>query len=722
MNVPSTIKDVHATTSAMRRGEMTMVEAQRIFNAILESPEALKENIASYTLPELKKMVYVGSGEKKDYVARKVFDSLIQRFSIASFGYDPMAEKYNDALKRNVNAQTQAQLDAFVAENAAEREALDRSLTDPQTLSEFMTFVNKKGVKALSDEQLARYDKLNAEAYMRQQATRKDERNTVAAVKVDTDMEMVKTVHTKKGTDIWVVKLGAYVAKDAYYALNSAAKRLGGYHSSFRGPGAVPGFQFQTQQNAEQFMALQQGDVKREDTTPSKLAKVGDRFREMAERLDDKGDDILTSDRKTNTYRRARMAESAENKAVAMKKQAKVLNQLADAMDEGKLLLLQNIRTASDVQSLQSILARAFYKRMRELQINDRSPQFVRDIDKDVRYIAMPQPSLWVSHIPSWQADMEKRAGYKKTAKWLGTIVATAKRNKMDQVWVSPADMDHARNLNEYLKETRSYTFLDDEIKEYDRMARMGLTTFSLLRAALREFYGVTHGTQALDTDAQYELEIRQAEREFVGKKYAGFFPTPKELTETIVDEADIQNGMRVLEPSAGIGHIADVIKKDYPGAQLDVVEYNSDMRQFLEKKGHNVVGSDIFDLTEAIYDRVVMNPPFEDLADIDHVRHAFTLLKPGGRLVAIMAANKQGDRTKVREFRDFVDQHGTMEPNEPGAFKSAFRPTGVNTITVVLDKPEQKLTAPQGPDPMALAIAMAEADRDRIMILKRKA
>ena len=32
------------------------------------------------------------------------------------------------------------------------------------------------------------------------------------------------------------------------------------------------------------------------------------------------------------------------------------------------------------------------------------------------------------------------------------------------------------------------------------------------------------------------------------------------------------------------------------------------------------------------------MNPPFDRLQDVRHVTHAFSLLAPGGRLVAVMA------------------------------------------------------------------------------------
>jgi len=52
------------------------------------------------------------------------------------------------------------------------------------------------------------------------------------------------------------------------------------------------------------------------------------------------------------------------------------------------------------------------------------------------------------------------------------------------------------------------------------------------------------------------------------------------------------------------------------------------------------------------------------------------------------MAGNKSRETGKVKDFMQFVDQYGTWEENPAGSFASAFRPTGVNTITVILDKP----------------------------------
>ncbi len=81
------------------------------------------------------------------------------------------------------------------------------------------------------------------------------------------------------------------------------------------------------------------------------------------------------------------------------------------------------------------------------------------------------------------------------------------------------------------------------------------------------------------------------------------------------------------------------------------------------------------------------MNPPFENGADIDHVLHAYSLLNPGGRLVAIMAGNKSKTDAKTVKFMELVNQSGSIENNPAGSFLSAFRPTGVSTVTVILDK-----------------------------------
>lgn len=64
-----------------------------------------------------------------------------------------------------------------------------------------------------------------------------------------------------------------------------------------------------------------------------------------------------------------------------------------------------------------------------------------------------------------------------------------------------------------------------------------------------------------------------------------------------------------------------------------------------------------------------------------------YSLLNDGGRLVAIMAGNKQKSDAKTTSFMELVDCKGYYQQNPTGSFLSSFKPTGVNTITVVLDK-----------------------------------
>lgn len=89
-------------------------------------------------------------------------------------------------------------------------------------------------------------------------------------------------------------------------------------------------------------------------------------------------------------------------------------------------------------------------------------------------------------------------------------------------------------------------------------------------------------------------------------------------------------------------------------------------------------------------YDRIVMNPPFEDGQDAAHVRAVYeNLLAPDGRLVAVMSAGPffRDDR-RSREFRAWLDARGAEVTDLPaGAFLKSDRPTGVATKLVVIGR-----------------------------------
>jgi predicted RNA methylase len=187
-------------------------------------------------------------------------------------------------------------------------------------------------------------------------------------------------------------------------------------------------------------------------------------------------------------------------------------------------------------------------------------------------------------------------------------------------------------------------------------------------------------------TDPTDALEQVLTLGEIVPPEKYGYFPTPPALAKHIVEIAAIQHQHRILEPSAGQGGIAIHL----PGLnQLDCVELLPENVKVLKDKSFNVIreGDFLAMKPTPIYDRVVMNPPFEKQADIDHVMHAWKFLKAPGRLVAIMSASVAfRENKKTTDFRELVRQYGFYEHNPEGSFKESG--TMVSTVTVVLCKP----------------------------------
>lgn len=227
---------------------------------------------------------------------------------------------------------------------------------------------------------------------------------------------------------------------------------------------------------------------------------------------------------------------------------------------------------------------------------------------------------------------------------------------------------------------------LTGRIESYNRMRAMDIKSPGELRAALRDYL-------PLRTKPKGEDKIKKLERELVGRKIEGFFPTPQPLVERMLDAADIQPGHNVLEPSAGKGDILDAIRERHPDAATAAIEPHSDLRSIIEAKGHALVDRDFTQHGES-YDRIVMNPPFERGQDAEHVQHAFDRLKPGGRVVAIMSNGPffRSDK-KSEAFRQWLESvDGSHEELPEGSFagQDAFRQTGVNTRLVVIDKPKE--------------------------------
>lgn len=168
-------------------------------------------------------------------------------------------------------------------------------------------------------------------------------------------------------------------------------------------------------------------------------------------------------------------------------------------------------------------------------------------------------------------------------------------------------------------------------------------------------------------------------------------FPTPSDLAARMVDLAGLTVGMRVLEPNGGTGAILAELPGVVPFGEkrqtaLDVVavEYSHPLAEGLKQSGlaGSVVCGDFLQCGDELgkFDAVLMNPPFENAADIKHITHALTMLKPGGRLVAICA---NGPRQQAI-LRPLVEARGgEWEDLPPDTFKE--QGTGVRTALLMI-------------------------------------
>lgn len=119
------------------------------------------------------------------------------------------------------------------------------------------------------------------------------------------------------------------------------------------------------------------------------------------------------------------------------------------------------------------------------------------------------------------------------------------------------------------------------------------------------------------------------------------FYPTPAAVAEFAVSVAGIEDHHGVLEPSAGTGGLADYL----PKLQTTCVEISPLHCRVLEAKGFKVIEADFLKWAsgQPLADRVVMNPPFSEGRWQAHLQAAAGMLKPDGRLVAILPASAKG-------------------------------------------------------------------------------
>lgn len=775
----------------LRDGTATLTEFKSAFEAVVAGKDAIKAELSAKTKDALFKqfprLAYRYKNDKKADIVDAAYRSMLDDFVLGDSIQWSMGDKYENTIRGYVERTTDDDLRGFSdkvkaakEERAARQKEAEAGMASPVTLDDYKRILAAKAQEigegatfrqarmAMTPEQRARFDELTAEQSRGERKARADQqRAEVRVAAATTEGQIVETKHTKTGEPLFVVKPVERVDREIYGQWSATAKKLSGWYSSFRGNGAVPGFQFKTRENAEAFLKYLGGDVeqakeavqaRRDAFSDDRGQTAVERLNEMADRLEAQADEALSADRKTNTARRASMAASAEAAARGQQAMAQTMRNIAAAIESGKAKFLDRVRQKIQIERIQAWLRNAQYAEQRakyptyaEQQKHEGEPPTAETAD----YAKFPDFTAYRSDL----ARMGRRlagidgakqlsarllkvaddvtAAYKKFAKENLHKVSTFRgRGGQDAVFRTEADAEAAIARSGYKGKATVISFkrgehrvimgpemareaglwqgdddkritlapdFADEIvakskgrdigmpytfetisADRARLKAMGIETPAEFRALLREFVVMREAPKEED-------RVKKMEREMIGRRNDGldFFPTPAETAQAMIDAAELDEGMTVLEPSAGWGHIAEMVRDS--GVDPDVVELSGARRELLEAKGFNVIGNDFMDVVGE-YDRIIMNPPFSGRRDAQHVEHAYSLLRPGGRLVAIMGEGVFfGQDKKAQQFREWLESvGGTSEKLADGSFLDPSLPvnTGVNARMVVIDKP----------------------------------
>lgn len=205
-----------------------------------------------------------------------------------------------------------------------------------------------------------------------------------------------------------------------------------------------------------------------------------------------------------------------------------------------------------------------------------------------------------------------------------------------------------------------------------------------------------THGRLRLlalrdQTDAHGQDMARQAERftALAGREATravsafNLFQTPETIADMMARTAAPKDGERWLEPSAGLGRLYRAIRFR-SSAHVTLVEQAPQCAAELyrETQGDSnatLLERDFLQCTAeqlGLFDGILMNPPFKNATDKKHIRAAMSLLKPGGRIVALCYAGP-------RQIAEYKNRNGwTWTQLDPGSFRSEGTGASVAMIT----------------------------------------
>jgi predicted kinase len=257
----------------------------------------------------------------------------------------------------------------------------------------------------------------------------------------------------------------------------------------------------------------------------------------------------------------------------------------------------------------------------------------VDEVTAEITALTTP-PSDWQGTKKAYDATINRDvlAGLRSRRDQAKTAITRAKNGEVDVADIEPLSA----------------------IIERERTATNGTPTAEQIRLRLQELLAKAFYEESLDEQ---------------------FYPTPDDIIDRYVVSQLNGDERFILEPSAGRGNIANKVRERLPEATIETVEINPIRREILHLMGYPVIGDDFMALgvlgkdsrnrpqLDPVYlnryDAVTMNPPFAKGIGMAHVLRAIQMLRPGGKLIAVVPESYAHGVS--RESADFQSRLSTL-------------------------------------------------------------
>ena len=167
------------------------------------------------------------------------------------------------------------------------------------------------------------------------------------------------------------------------------------------------------------------------------------------------------------------------------------------------------------------------------------------------------------------------------------------------------------------------------------------------------------------------------------------FYPTPIALATKLIDGLDF-NRSTVLEPSAGKGDIARMIKNQSRTATIHLIEIEPELQQIAKQYG-TIVDNDFLEFNpDCPYDFIIMNPPFDN--GDKHLLHAIEISDDQNTTIRCIL-NAETIRNPYSQSRkqlvNLLEHHQANIEYIQNGFSDAERTTNVEVamISITLKK-----------------------------------